>query len=257
MPYSDEKFTYGPVAVLGGQHKGRIGNLDDDTIHKTKAHGIVYFAPSGISPFYTYIPLHYLDKPNTQQLLKRYAHLYALISPYYKGNETETDARIASLEELVLISEILSERMFSAQFTKPHLGAKIFLSHSSHDKDFVKGLAVDLSNLGHSPWLDEWEILGGESIPSKIANGIDDADFVVLVLSKYAVKSTWVEQEWQAKYWTDITNRNISIIPILIDECDIPTLLRTKKYIDFRLDYTAGLEQLTHSVSQLQQRKTK
>ena len=121
----------------------------------------------------------------------------------------------------------------------------------------TRGLAVDLSSLGHSPWLDEWEILGGESIPTKIATGIEESDYIVLVLSKYAVTSNWVEQEWQAKYWAEITNYKVSIIPILIDDCVIPTLLRTKKYIDFREDYTLALEQLANSVNKLMQKKAK
>lgn len=257
MPYSEEKFSYGPVIVLHGKHKGRIGNLDNDTFHRNKPQGVVYFAPFGISPHYSYIPFGYLELPNTQQLLKRYTDLFSMLSPYYEGNESQTDIRIALLEELTLVSEILSERIFSAQFSKPHHGAKIFLSHSSQDKAFVKGLAVDLSSLGHSPWLDEWEILGGESIPTKIADGIEEADFVVLILSKNAVTSNWVEQEWQAKYWNEIASKDVSIIPILIDDCTIPTLLRTKKYIDFRIDYTSALSQLTNSVSQLLQRKAK
>lgn len=257
MPYSAEKFSYGPVIVIGGKFKGRIGNLDDDTFHKNKPQGIVYFAPSGISPQYSYIPLDCLELPNTQQLLKRYEELFSMLSPYYRGKEIQADTRINALEELTLVSEVLFDRMFSAQFNQLHRGAKIFLSHSSHDKDFVKGLAVDLSSLGHSPWLDEWEILGGESIPSKIANGIEDADFVILVLSKHAVTSNWVEQEWQTKYWSEVASRNVSIIPILIDDCNIPTLLRTKKYIDFRINYTLALEHLIISVNQLLKRKAK
>ena len=64
---------------------------------------------------------------------------------------------------------------------------KIFISHASQDKEFVRQLGRDLAELGHYPWLDEWEIKVGECIPTKIQQGLADADYVVLVLSQHAV----------------------------------------------------------------------
>jgi hypothetical protein len=36
--------------------------------------------------------------------------------------------------------------------------AKIFISHSSKDKEFVRQLKKDLEEFGHEIWLDEREI---------------------------------------------------------------------------------------------------
>ena len=55
--------------------------------------------------------------------------------------------------------------------------AKIFISHSSHDKGFVRKLAKDLKSIGYEPWLDEWEIKVGDCIVSKVEHGIADADY--------------------------------------------------------------------------------
>ncbi|WP_114968006.1 toll/interleukin-1 receptor domain-containing protein [Rhodoferax ferrireducens] len=248
MPYSADEFAYGPVVILRGKHKGRIGELDDDTIHKGKLHGIVKFAPFGITAYYSLIPLTYLQAPNTQQLLARHEQLFNMLTPY-RGAEAQGEERILALEELAFVSGVLNDRMFTARFSSPPHGAMIFLSHASADKGFVRGLAVDLGELGHQPWLDEWEILGGESIPTKIAEGLDQADFVVVVLSEHAVASRWVEQEWQAKFWAEVNERKVTVIPILLNDCTVPTLLRTKKYIDFRHDYTEALEELVGSIS--------
>ena len=51
---------------------------------------------------------------------------------------------------------------------------KIFLSHSSKDKEFVRKLADDLKTYGLSVWFDEWEIKVGDSITNKISQGIDE-----------------------------------------------------------------------------------
>ena len=157
---------------------------------------------------------------------------------------------------MAYVAAVLNDRMFNAQFMRTHEGAKVFLSYASADKVFVKGLAVDLAELGHQPWLDEWEILGGESIPARVAEGLEQSNFVVIVLSGNAVRSRWVENEWQAKYWEEINERRVTLIPLLLSDCQIPTLLKAKKYIDFRTDYTAALEDLARSLSEHLARKS-
>jgi hypothetical protein len=112
------------------------------------------------------------------------------------------------------------------------------------DKQFARWLTVDLGKAGHSPWLDEWKIRVGESIPKKISEGIEDCDVVVVVLSEHALKSRWVENEWQAKYWQEIMDDKILVLPILLKQCEVPTLLQAKKYADFTESYNHGLEDL-------------
>jgi hypothetical protein len=254
MPYTETNFAYGPVIVLRGKHKGRIGEFDDDTFYRKRMQAIVKFAHPLVTPYYTYIPVEYLEPPNTQQLMTRYEQLFWLLSPF-RGKEAEGEERSAALEEFTYVSSLLNDRMFSAQFKKSPRGAKVFISHSSVDKAFVRGLAVDLSAIGHQPWVDEWQILAGESIVERVGTGIEDADFMVVVLSKSAVSSQWVENEWQAKYWTEVNEKRVVVIPAVVDDCNVPTLLRAKKYIDFRQDYTAALELLSESIGRHLERR--
>ncbi len=132
--------------------------------------------------------------------------------------------------------------------------ANIFISHSSKDKAFVRRVAVDLRRLGHSVWLDEWQIGLGDSIVSKLQHGIEVADFLILVLSAHSVASSWVEHEWQAKYWDEVKERRIRILPVLLNDCKIPYLLRGKKYADFRGDdkYVTGFAELSQRVHSIQ-----
>jgi hypothetical protein len=251
MPFSSIEFQYGPVIVVRGKHKGRIGYLDNDTTHRGKECGIVKFADPLLTPYFHYVPLEYLDYPNTQQLMRRYERLVEVLSPY-KQDESDPQTRVTALEEVAFVAGLLNDRMFEAQFERSPRGARLFISHSSEDKDFVRALAVDLAARGHQPWLDEWEILAGESITEHVSAGVEDADFLILVLSKAAVQSRWVEQEWQAKHWTEVNDRKVRVIPVLKDSCEVPTLLRTKKYVDMRDgNYTTGLELLLTSIGKL------
>ena len=126
--------------------------------------------------------------------------------------------------------------------------AKLFLSHSSRDKEFVRQLAADLRVLGHTPWLDEWEIKVGECIVTKIEAALADCDYVILVLTPDAVKSGWVEREWKIRYWDEINTRKLAVLPALLVDCDIPPMLRTKKYADFRTSRSLGFHQLMGAI---------
>jgi hypothetical protein len=126
--------------------------------------------------------------------------------------------------------------------------AKVFLSHSSKDKEFVRRLAYDLTELGHAVWLDEWEIRVGDCIVSGIERGLEDSDFVALVLSHASVRSGWVEREWKSKYWQEVQEKRVIVLPLLIESMEsssIPSLLRAKRYADFSEKYLAGLLDLT------------
>ena len=126
--------------------------------------------------------------------------------------------------------------------------AKIFISHSSKDKEFVMELANDLRELGHKPWLDEWEIKVGECIVTKIEEGVSKSDYVTIVLTPASVFSGWVEKEWKTAYWSEIEKNKIIVLPLLLKDCEIPPLLKTKKYADFRKRYSVGFAQLTQSI---------
>jgi len=128
--------------------------------------------------------------------------------------------------------------------------ATLFISYSSNDRDIVKRIAIDLRSNGFDVWLDEWEIKVGQSIVKSVGRGIDEADFVVLVLSSNSVKSGWVEVEWSSAYWDQIRDGEIRLLPILLDKCKLPTLLKSIKYADFRGDYKNGMRELISSLQQ-------
>jgi hypothetical protein len=127
--------------------------------------------------------------------------------------------------------------------------AKIFLSHSSKDKDFVRRLATDLAEMGHTPWRDEEQIKAGDSIVRAIDEAVRSADYVVIVLSSNSVQSSWFATEWEAKLWQEINQRRTMVIPALIDDCEIPALLKPKRYADFRKSYGKGLVELMGGIA--------
>jgi hypothetical protein len=234
------------VYIKDGRHKGRIGYCDD--IDDDEITAFVYFG-SPLIASEKKVPTKFLGPIDTNHLLNRHKAIEEEINFYTK--KISPQKNISLLEEYTLIDNILMDRLVHAQFMTAHRKKKIFLSYSSKDKQFVRYLATDISNEGHTVWFDEWDILSGESIPREIAVGIEKCNFVLVVLSPNSVKSRWVENEWHAKYWSEIESKKIKVIPILYKKCKIPLLLRTKKYADFTNDYSFGLDNLLMALKKL------
>jgi hypothetical protein len=93
-------------------------------------------------------------------------------------------------------------------------------------------------------WIDESEIQLGDSLIEKIQEGIDKAEFFGAIISHNSVKSEWVKKELDVAMNKEIEGRRVKVLPLLIDECEIPGFLRGKLYADFRnmKGYDATLE---------------
>jgi formylglycine-generating enzyme required for sulfatase activity len=110
----------------------------------------------------------------------------------------------------------------------------IFLSHSSIDKPFVRQLAARLRLIGLAPWLDEVEIKPGASLIGEIEHGLSTSRYLFAVMSEHSVRSKWVSEEIRAILSRQIASGNIAVVPIRIDDCEMPMFLADKKYVDFR-----------------------
>ena len=54
----------------------------------------------------------------------------------------------------------------------------IFLSHNRVDKPFVRRVNQELKKIGIRTWMDEAEILPGDSLPDKIAIALREMDYL-------------------------------------------------------------------------------
>lgn len=114
--------------------------------------------------------------------------------------------------------------------------SSIFLSHSHENKSFARKLGSDLRKHGHIVWIDEAEILVGDSLIEKIRNGLDKVDYVVAILSKASVESEWVKRELDIAMNREIHEKRVVVLPILLEDMELPGFLKGKMYADFRLE---------------------
>lgn len=245
-----DELEYGPVVIADGPFKGRIGYYDNDESVKVgsskketyQPHAVVYFGTPLIARGFYFIPFDQIRAVTTHDLLSRRDELARKC--YLTPHEKQGKKYIEDLLELHYVESEVVERLIRARHKQVGKGVKVFISHSSIDKGFARQISTDLSAFGHDPWLDEWQIKVGESIPEKIATGLEDADYILVVLSSGSVASKWVEREWHAKYWDEVSSGRVTVLPMLLSDCTIPTLLKTKKYADFRSSYNDGLDDI-------------
>lgn len=269
---------YGPVYITEGPHKGRIGYYDDeDTLFndevistefegvdgwnymeeeptiKTLQVSIVYFGDFFLSENYSVVLPQWMRSITTDDLLRRREEISRTQGLFAVSNKVSLDneEKFALFRELHYVESLLVDRMIEARYINGESKATVFISHASSDKQFAKWIATDLKAAGHNPWLDDWAISVGESIPQKISEGLSECDFIIVILSQSAVKSKWVQNEWQPKYWDEINNDKVQVLPILYEDCSIPELLKTKRYADFRNNYNNGLDDLLITISKL------
>lgn len=126
----------------------------------------------------------------------------------------------------------------------------LFISYASSDRAFALRLAHSLTQLGHTVWVDTVAIQAGDSIPQCVTEAVEQADYLIVVLSKQSVTSAWCAAEWQAKYWDEVVRRQTCVLPVLLEECAVPLFLRPKLHVDFRADYAVGLAQLALTLYQ-------
>jgi len=118
------------------------------------------------------------------------------------------------------------------------------LSHSSIDKPFVDRLALDLDSLNIGVWYDKWEIKVGDSLIDKIFDGIEENDYLAVILSKNSINSDWVKKELKTAFMKEIRIKKIVILPILLDTCEIPNFLEERKFANFTKEYEIGFSEL-------------
>lgn len=118
----------------------------------------------------------------------------------------------------------------------------IVISYAHEDSDFVDTLAANMFKNRVHVWVDRWELKVGDSIFRKIESAIQDADALLVVLSKTSVESAWCKKELTAGLVRELEEKSVFVLPIVVDDCDIPLFLKDKLYADFRKDKDKALK---------------
>ncbi|HSC80798.1 MAG TPA: toll/interleukin-1 receptor domain-containing protein [Chitinolyticbacter sp.] len=117
----------------------------------------------------------------------------------------------------------------------------VFISYSHEDKDFVDQFAGQLVLNKARVWIDRWELKVGDSILQRVQSALTDASALIVVLSRASTESEWCKKEITAGLVRELSEKKVLILPVLIDDCEIPLFLRDKMYADFRKGHDKGI----------------
>jgi pSer/pThr/pTyr-binding forkhead associated (FHA) protein len=126
----------------------------------------------------------------------------------------------------------------------------IFISHATEDDSFVTQLRTELHARGFRTWVDHFDIPAGENWIDVIEEALAQSLLLVLVISPNSLSSHFVRKEWGV-----FLAQNRRIIPLMVEECEAPMMLRDLQHIVFT-DKTVNPAAITQLVEVLPKKQT-
>lgn len=126
----------------------------------------------------------------------------------------------------------------------------VFMSHASVDTVVARRLSILLKDAGLNVWLDEWEIFPGDDIFLKIEEGVESSRVLVALFSEASLRSDWVSMERSSALFRDPRNKDRRFIPVRIEDCELPSVLRRMRCIDIGAGVDAVARKLIESIQQ-------
>ena len=130
---------------------------------------------------------------------------------------------------------------------------RVFLSHSSKDKVFVKELYRRLTRDGVSCFFDSESIGWGENWVRALERALDECTHVVFVLSPDFCNSEWVEVERTSSIADDGGGLKRKVRPLMLRPCrELPTFPRFVRQVqamdvsteaEFEANYLGQMEE--------------
>lgn len=117
----------------------------------------------------------------------------------------------------------------------------VFLSYARLDQDLANIIAGSLERNGLSVWWD-FHIKPGDYFDKSIEKALLESNCVVVLWTSNSINSEWVKEE------AFIAQKQHKLIPVLLDDVDIPIGFRRIQTIDLRLPSSRNLEDLTSAL---------
>jgi len=114
----------------------------------------------------------------------------------------------------------------------------VFVSYAREERAYVHELAGRLRGLGVKLWIDQ-DIPPGASWDRSVEEALRSADRMLVVLSRAAVGSETVQDEWS--YFLD---HGKNVVPLIYEPCEVPLRLRRRQHIESTRDLLGDLSRV-------------
>lgn len=127
----------------------------------------------------------------------------------------------------------------------------IFISYSHKDRKFVDKLAMQLVRRNVNVWLDRWELSVGDSIVDRVQEAVDGSSALLVILSKASTGSEWCRKELSAGLLRELEEKRVVVMPVMLEDCEVPVFARGKMFADFRTDFDDGLRSVVDGIAKV------
>jgi tetratricopeptide (TPR) repeat protein len=128
---------------------------------------------------------------------------------------------------------------------------KVFISHSSKNKEEAARLCDDLAGKKIKTWLDRDGLRGGDPLIDELQEALASSTHFILLWSKPASESRYVKAEWQAAY-----NLDKVIIPWMLDPTPLPLFLQSYIFYDTGGSYAEALAWILEALGRTAPKKS-
>jgi hypothetical protein len=118
-----------------------------------------------------------------------------------------------------------------------------FISHSSRNRARAGRLESALEAEGLEIWLDDSEIRLGVLLGEELQRSIADARVFILLWSRPASRSRWVNSEWLMAL-----HQGVFILPCVLDKTPLPQCLQNSVYLNMPRVDARVVERLTRAI---------
>ncbi|SNQ48616.1 conserved hypothetical protein [Frankia canadensis] len=118
-------------------------------------------------------------------------------------------------------------------------GWDFFISYTSADQSWAEWVAWHLEDADYQVLIQCWDFVPGSDWRLKMEQGITQAVRTIAILSRSYLSSVYGGEEWRAARAADPEGLARKLLPIRIESCERPGILRTLVTIDL-FDMAAG-----------------
>jgi hypothetical protein len=130
---------------------------------------------------------------------------------------------------------------------------KLFISYGREDIDFANKLYSRLKTLiGVQIWYDEIHLLPGISWKPAIRKAIRESDFFLALLSSSSInRRGYVQKERNValEILEEFPEDRPYLIPIRLDDCEVPERMHEIQYVDLFRDWNRGLQKILSTIN--------
>lgn len=122
-----------------------------------------------------------------------------------------------------------------------------FISHSSKNRARAQRLETALEAEGLEVWLDDSEIRLGVLLSAELQGSIRGSRALVLLWSRAASQSRWVNSEWLMALHQDVF-----VLPCVLDATPLPQCLQNSVYLNLRRVDERAVQRLARAIAAAQ-----